>query len=87
MDAYKRFYNEIAQEYGWDGDIESVPEFNNQANNTDTGIPFPIIMLIVIVIFIMMGRRWRWWLGVVDPADIEEALFSFARIIWRRWRI
>lgn len=58
VDAYKVFYNEIANEYGWDGVIESAPTYNTEGDSKGFGIPFPIIMFIVIYIIIrIIGNR------------------------------
>lgn len=52
MEAYKSFYNEIADEYGWDGEVAPVSLSDNEASNENVGIPFPLI--IIIGIFILM---------------------------------
>ena len=55
MEAYKSFYNEIASEYGWDGAIAPV---EHPSNDSDFGLPFPVILFIIIyIIFRIMSNR------------------------------
>lgn len=46
MEAYKAFYNEIAKEYGLEGD--ELPVATLEGSGTDDGGGFPIIPVIVI---------------------------------------
>ena len=57
MEAYKAFYNEIAAEYNWDGEVAQVIVPNQQ--NSDSGfiIPFPVIVIIAIYILFRMSRN------------------------------
>ena len=56
MEAYKSFYNEIAAEYGWDGAVAPVSTLHSQGNGF--GVPFPILVLIIIyIIFRIFSRR------------------------------
>lgn len=58
MEAYKSFYNEIAEEYGWDGEVAPVSLSENEANDRGFGIPFPVIIIIGIYIVIrIMNNR------------------------------
>lgn len=45
--AYQAFYNEIAKEYNWDGQMNEVEE-----RDEGMGIPLPIIILFIIFILI-----------------------------------
>lgn len=45
--AYQAFYNEIAKEYNWDGQMNEVED-----RDEGLGIPLPIIILIIIFILI-----------------------------------
>ena len=40
VEIYKIFYNEIAAEYGWDGNIESASSFSDEANSKRNWCPF-----------------------------------------------
>ncbi len=57
VEAYKAFYNEIAAEYNWDGEIAPVTAPDQQKSDSDFGIPFPIIVLIIIYILYRIGRN------------------------------
>ena len=57
VEVYKVFYNEIAAEYGWDGNIESASSFSDEANSRGIGIPFPLILFIVIYILFRVMRN------------------------------
>lgn len=57
MEAYKAFYNEIAAEYNWDGEIAPVTIPDQQNSDSNFGIPFPIIVLIIIYILFRIGRN------------------------------
>ncbi|WP_432360548.1 TPM domain-containing protein [Sporosarcina sp. UB5] len=55
MEAYKSYYNEIAAEYGWNGEVAEVNTLANQGGS-GIGIPSPIIILIIIyLLFRFMG--------------------------------
>ncbi|QUW23923.1 TPM domain-containing protein [Sporosarcina sp. Marseille-Q4063] len=57
MNTYKALFNEIAKEYNWDGEFAPVQVSENYEEESDTGIPFPIIIFIAVVILMMMRRR------------------------------
>nr|WP_172373173.1 TPM domain-containing protein [Sporosarcina jiandibaonis] len=57
MNTYKALFNEIAKEYNWDGEFAPVQASENYENESDTGIPFPMIIFITIIILMMMRRR------------------------------
>lgn len=57
MDAYKTFYNEIAAEYGWDGAVAPVSTIDSGTNDSNTGIPFPVIIFIIIYILFRIMRN------------------------------
>lgn len=55
MNAYKSYYNEIAKEYGWNGEFAEVDTLAGQGGS-GIGIPSPIIILIIIyLLFRFMG--------------------------------
>ncbi len=56
--TYKVIYNEIAKEYGWDGEIDSAPSMSNEDNSRGIGLPSPLILLVVIFIILrLMNNR------------------------------
>lgn len=58
MEAYKAFYNEIAAEYNWDGAVAQVTLANNSNGDSGFGIPFPVIVFIIIyILFRILGNR------------------------------
>ncbi len=58
MEAYKSFYNEIAAEYGWDGAVVPVTTINSDSSDSGFGIPFPVILFIIIyIIFRVVSNR------------------------------
>lgn len=59
MEAYKSYYNEIAAEYGWNGEVAQVNTLAGQGGDSGMGFPSPIIMIIIIYLlfrFIGGGR-------------------------------
>lgn len=55
MEAYKSYYNEIAAEYGWNGEVAEVNTLAGQGGS-GIGIPSPIIIFIIIyLLFRFMG--------------------------------
>lgn len=52
IEAYKAFYNEIAAEYNWDGEVADVNVLESSSDDSDGGIPFPIIIIVIIFIII-----------------------------------
>ncbi|WP_060206904.1 TPM domain-containing protein [Sporosarcina koreensis] len=55
MNAYKSYYNEVAAEYGWDGETADVNTLAGQGGS-GIGIPAPIIIFIIIyLLFRFMG--------------------------------
>ncbi|HJF32038.1 MAG TPA: TPM domain-containing protein [Sporosarcina psychrophila] len=60
METYKAFYNEIAAEYNWDGEVAPIQMPDSQKNNSEFGIPFPVLIFIAIyIIFRVMGKGGR----------------------------
>ena len=58
MEAYKSYYNEIAKEYGWDGEVAPVSTISSGAGDSGFGIPFPVIIFIAIyIIFRVLGNK------------------------------
>lgn len=57
MNTYKALFNEIAKEYNWDGELAPVQVSETYEDNSDSGIPFPIIIVFAIVILFIMRRR------------------------------
>ncbi|WP_239432657.1 TPM domain-containing protein [Sporosarcina sp. ACRSL] len=56
MNAYKSYYNEIAKEYGWNGEFAEVNTLASQGGSSGIGIPAPIIIFIIIyLLFRFMG--------------------------------
>ncbi|MFS0688736.1 TPM domain-containing protein [Sporosarcina sp. 179-K 8C2 HS] len=56
MEGYKSFYNEIAAEYGWNGEVAEVNTLAGQGGGSGIGIPSPIIIFIIIfLLFRFMG--------------------------------
>ncbi|WP_252504067.1 YgcG family protein [Sporosarcina sp. Marseille-Q4943] len=56
MNAYKSYYNEIAAEYGWNGEVAEVNTLAGQGGGSGIGIPSPIIIFIIIfLLFRFMG--------------------------------
>ncbi len=49
-EGYKSFYNEIAKEYNWNGEVAQVETVDQSSGDSGFGIPFPIIILIIIII-------------------------------------
>lgn len=56
MEAYKTFYNEIAMEYDWDGEIAPVTVAESGNNDWDLGIPLPALIFIAIYIIFRIMR-------------------------------
>lgn len=60
MEVYKTFYNEIAAEYNWDGEIAPIQMPDPRKNNSEFGIPLPVIIFIAIyILFRVMGKGGR----------------------------
>lgn len=58
IEAYKSFYNEIAAEYGWDGAVVPVTTINSKSSDSGFGIPFPVILFIIIyIVFRVVSNR------------------------------
>ena len=57
VEAYKAFYNEIAAEYNWNGEVAPVTVPTTQASNSDFGVPFPIIVFIIIYVLFRIFRN------------------------------
>lgn len=58
MEAYKSFYNEIAAEYGWDGAVVPVTTIDSNSSDGGFGIPFPVILFIIIyIVFRVLSNR------------------------------
>jgi len=58
MEVYKSFYNEIAAEYGWDGAFVPVTTLNSDSSDSGFGIPFPVILFIIIyIVFRVVSNR------------------------------
>ncbi|MCM3745345.1 TPM domain-containing protein [Sporosarcina luteola] len=56
MNAYKSYFNEIAAEYGWNGEVAEVNTLAGQGGSAGIGIPSPIIIFIIIyLLFRFMG--------------------------------
>lgn len=58
MEAYKAYYNAIAEEYGLEGDQLPVETMygDEYTNDGDDGIPFIVIVIIIIFIIIMLSN-------------------------------
>jgi uncharacterized protein len=60
MEVYKTFYNEIAAEYNWDGEIAPIQMPDPRKNNSEFGIPLPVIIFFAIyILFYMKGKGGR----------------------------
>jgi uncharacterized protein len=57
MNTYKALFNEIAKEYNWDGKFAPVQVSESYEGDSDTGLPFPIIIIFAIVILFIMRSR------------------------------
>ena len=58
MEAYKSYYNEIAAEYGWDGAVVPVTTLKSESSGWGAGIPFPVILFIIIyIVFRVVSNR------------------------------
>nr|WP_210471301.1 TPM domain-containing protein [Sporosarcina sp. 6E9] len=57
MNTYKALFNEIAKEYNWDGEFAPVQVSESYEEDSDTGLPFPIIVIIVVIILFTMRSR------------------------------
>ncbi|MCG3088644.1 TPM domain-containing protein [Sporosarcina cyprini] len=53
-EAYKAFYNEIAKEYDWNGELAQVQTIERSDDGGGLGIPAPIVILIIIFLLIRM---------------------------------
>ena len=56
MEAYKSYYNEIAAEYGWDGEVAEVHTLANEDGGSGFGLPSPIIIFLIIYIIFRVLR-------------------------------
>ncbi len=56
MEAYKAFYNAIAEEYGLEGDQLPVVTTTGEFNDTEEGFPFIIVLIIAIIIISVLRR-------------------------------
>ncbi|MBD7985893.1 TPM domain-containing protein, partial [Sporosarcina sp. Sa2YVA2] len=56
VEAYKSYYNEIAAEYGWDGEVAEVNTLEGQSGGSGFGIPSPIIIFLIIYIIFRVLR-------------------------------
>lgn len=54
VEAYKAFFNEIALEYGLDGEELAVQTINGNYDRDERGIPTFVIMIIIILIILSM---------------------------------
>ncbi|MFD1206781.1 MULTISPECIES: TPM domain-containing protein [Sporosarcina] len=54
MEAYKSYYNEIAAEYGWNGEMATVNKLSNRGGGL--GIPAPVILFIIIYLIYRFSR-------------------------------
>lgn len=56
LEAYKAFYNAIAEEYGLEGDQLPVETATGEFDDSEEGFPFFIILVIAIIIISVMRR-------------------------------
>lgn len=56
IEAYKAYYNEIAAEYGLDGEQLLVNTVDGEYDNSDEGFPFFFIIIVVIIIMSVVMR-------------------------------
>lgn len=58
MEVYKAFYNEIAAEYNWGGAVAQVTPADHSNGDSGFGIPFPVIVFIIIyILFRILSNR------------------------------
>lgn len=53
MEAYKSYYNVIAKEYGWNGELADVQPL--ERGDSGFGIPAPVVIFIIIVLIGMFS--------------------------------
>ena len=70
VESYKTFYNEIAAEYNWNGEVAPVTVPTTQASNSDFGVPFPIIVFIIIYVLFRIFRNGGGRGGGVVDQDV-----------------
>lgn len=54
LSTYQLLYNQVATEYGWDGELTSPQEPSPLAGSTGGGFSFPTIIVIVVIIYLII---------------------------------
>lgn len=54
LSTYQLLYNQVATEYGWDGELASPEEPSPLAGSSGGGFSFPMIIVGIVVIYLIM---------------------------------
>ena len=54
LSTYQLLYNQVATEYGWDGELASPKEPSPLSGSSGGGISFPMIIVGIVVIYLIM---------------------------------